>query len=97
MVRPDDVLTAKQRRKAAAIFRGEDPGISACMHCAGIHDRVAGQQIWYQPCPRVKSVSWHVGEIASVEYWPEGSWPREGVIFPSDDVFDTEDEEGTAD
>lgn len=44
-----------------------------CQHCKGVHTRA---------CPRVKSVEYHEGgALKQVEYWPDGQWPTENVIF----------------
>ena len=47
-----------------------------CQHCGGAHARA---------CPRVKRLEWHPnGELAAVEFWPEGAWSTDGVLWPED-------------
>jgi len=51
----------------------------ACVQCGGFHLRA---------CPRVKRlVMRNAEEIAEVEFWPDGQWPKDNVIFP-EDVFE---------
>jgi hypothetical protein len=48
----------------------------ACAHCGGIHLRA---------CPRVKLLrfaSTGSGRPVMVEFWPEGEWSQDGVIWP---------------
>ena len=70
MAPPEDVaLDEVERRRVLEYFdKGE-----ICQHCKGIHTRA---------CPRVKSVEYQdSGALKRVEYWPDGSWPTENVIF----------------
>ena len=47
--------------------------IPACAHCGGRHVRA---------CPRIKRMQWHPnGTIASVEFWADGRWSEDHVIF----------------
>lgn len=83
-------LTQGEIQAAQRMFRGEVPGKSGCVHCAGIHDVVYGISIDRQPCPRVKRAVWHSdGTLLEVEYWSEGSWNNRQTIYPSD-VVDVE-------
>lgn len=48
----------------------------ACQHCKGLHARA---------CPRVKSMTFHSnGSLASIEFWPDGEWSDENVIWPEE-------------
>ena len=51
------------------------PLSAKCVHCGG----------WHQiACPRVKSLKM-VGENPSeVEFWQEGQWPKDQIIWPWD-------------
>ena len=45
-----------------------------CDHCGASHARA---------CPRVRGFKWHEnGRIAEVEFWPDGQWPEENVMWP---------------
>jgi hypothetical protein len=47
-----------------------------CRHCGGVHQRA---------CPRVKRLRFDTergGALVEVEFWPEGSWSGEHVIWP---------------
>lgn len=65
-------LTAEQATDLKSRFdRGEQ-----CKHCGGIHNRA---------CPRVRRLAFHNGNtIAEVEFWPEGRWSDEHIIWPED-------------
>lgn len=44
-----------------------------CTHCGGRHVRA---------CPRVKRMSFHPnGALAAVEFWPDGKWSDEHVLW----------------
>jgi len=60
--------------------------VPACAHCGGRHARA---------CPRVRRMAWHPnGELAEVEFWPDGRWSESHVIWPEAlDAEDTEQEE----
>lgn len=48
--------------------------LKPCSHCGGHHVRA---------CPRVKKMSWHPNAgIASVEFWSDGEWSDEHVLWP---------------
>lgn len=91
----DNALTPEEEEYARHFFRGEVEGKSACIHCTGLHNAVAGRHPNLQPCPRVQAISWHIdGEtITRVEYWPDGSWPTQGIIFPDQVPMIEDDEE----
>jgi hypothetical protein len=84
LVNPHE-LTEEEKFNAREIFEGKIEGRQACIHCAGLHGRVAGLSAEQQPCPRVKRVHRHTdgATILEVEYWPNGDW-EEDVIFPED-------------
>ncbi len=45
-----------------------------CVHCGSWHARA---------CPRVKRMAWHPhGQLAEVEFWRDGQWNEEHVIWP---------------
>lgn len=46
----------------------------ACVHCGGWHARA---------CPRIRRMEFHANEVlAAVEFWPDGRWPTEQVVWP---------------
>lgn len=51
----------------------------ACQTCGGLHARA---------CPRVRSVEYEThGDrvtLRKVEYWPDGRWSTDGIIWPDD-------------
>lgn len=54
-----------------------------CEDCGGYH--------LHEPCRRVKRQQWlGNGNRTEVEYWPDGSWNEEGIIY-YEDVFDDEE------
>lgn len=66
---PPEKMTAEERARVIEYFTNEE----VCPNCRGVHNRA---------CPRVRSVSYHDnGTLKSVEYWPDGQWPQEAVIF----------------
>lgn len=69
MAPPEVALEGADRDRVMEYFdKGE-----ACQHCQGIHARA---------CPRVKCVEYQEnGSLKRVEYWPDGAWPTENVIF----------------
>jgi hypothetical protein len=50
-----------------------------CSHCGGVHRRA---------CPRVKKLEFDyrsdLVQIRSVEFWPEGQWSDDNIIWPED-------------
>lgn len=70
MAPPEDArLGDADRAKVLEYFEKDE----VCQHCKGVHTRA---------CPRVKSVEYHEGgTLKQVEYWPDGHWPTENVIF----------------
>jgi hypothetical protein len=70
---PDpDVLSAELAAQLRADF---DQG-KGCQHCGGRHARA---------CPRVKRFKFHPnGTLAQVDFWPEGEWSDDHVIWPED-------------
>lgn len=55
--------------------------IPACAHCGGRHVRA---------CPRVKSMRFHQnGALAGVDFWPDGKWSENHVLFADELVTDT--------
>lgn len=67
---PAAALGPEERAVLQEYFtRGE-----VCAHCRGVHTRA---------CPRVKRMTYHEGgQLAEVEFWPDGKWPTDYVIFP---------------
>lgn len=56
--------------------------LKPCTHCGGRHTRA---------CPRVRRMKFHPnGTLAAVEFWPEGKWSDEHVIWPEDMETDEE-------
>lgn len=67
---PEAEPTTLTPELAARIVKDAKP----CMHCGGHHARA---------CPRVKRLSWHPGgALAEVEFWPDGRWSDEHVLWP---------------
>jgi hypothetical protein len=85
---PDDALSPAEIQDARRVFAGKAEGRSACVHCGGIHVTVYGLHAAQQPCPRVRSITWHIDgvTITHVDYWPHGRWPVDGIVFP-DQVY----------
>lgn len=89
----DGALSSEDRDDARKIFEGEVEGVTGCHHCAGIHARVANLPAERQPCPRIKTATWHPdGTMISVEYFRPGWWESQ-VIFPHDVYNDEDDDE----
>jgi transcriptional regulator with XRE-family HTH domain len=58
-----------ERAKVLEYFEKDE----VCQHCRGVHTRA---------CPRVKSVEYQEsGALKRVEYWAEGEWSTDHVIF----------------
>lgn len=51
-----------------------------CVHCGGLHLRA---------CPRVRRIVFKGNDnsIAEVEFWRDGAWPKDDIIWP-EDVYD---------
>jgi hypothetical protein len=65
-------LTDEER----AGYREQFAKKQACVQCGGLHLRA---------CPRVRRVVMrNKEEIAEVEFWADGHWPKDGIIFPED-------------
>ncbi len=85
----DEPLTADEIRHLHKQFepnpKGETCGFcgrihrGACEACGGVHAHA---------CPRVRTVEYvPQGDrvlIKRVEYWPEGRWPKGGILFPDE-------------
>jgi hypothetical protein len=64
----------------ARFDRGE-----ACRHCGALHARA---------CPRVRRMTFHPGgSLAGVDFWADGKWSDEGLIWPEDLHTPTSDDE----
>lgn len=47
-----------------------------CQHCGGLHSRA---------CPRVRRIAYGTDhKPVEVEFWPDGRWPTDGVIWLED-------------
>jgi len=56
---------------------------SRCDHCGAAHARA---------CPRIRRIEFHQnGTLAAVEFWPDGRWPQDGLMWP--DALPPEPEE----
>jgi hypothetical protein len=94
-----DRLSLEERKQAIEIFEGRAinrvTGVlqQACVHCAGVHDRVDGLPQYRQPCQRIKRAVWSGDELIEVEYWRDDRWDQSNVIFPADAYETFEDEE----
>lgn len=70
-------LTEEDRR----VLLGKDPATGLteferrqCRHCLGVHSRA---------CPRVRRIRYtDSGAVSEVEYWPEGRWTDDFIIWP---------------
>jgi transcriptional regulator with XRE-family HTH domain len=70
MAPPEDARLGPEQRAVVLEYFEKD---EVCPNCHGIHTRA---------CPRVRSVEYHDGgQLKRVEYWPEGQWSTEYVIF----------------
>lgn len=73
---PSRRLPPELAAKMRAIFEKHAGEVKPCSHCFGIHNR---------GCPRVKLFTFHpTGALAGVEFWPEGKWSDDNVIWPED-------------
>lgn len=91
-----DDLTDAEREKARLIFQGKALG-NVCVHCGGIHDVVINLARDRQPCPRVKTATFHLdGTLTHVEYWPRG-WDEGLDITYQQHAFTDEEEDHVID
>lgn len=59
----------------------------ACGACGGLHTTAIKAP---GACPRIKRITYDAqGRMLEVEYWPEGKWPKDGIVWPDEIV--TED------
>lgn len=64
-------FTADEAAEAWVQYRAQ-----RCTHCGGAHTRA---------CPRVRRLEFHPnGQLAAVEFWPDGKWPTDGLLWPED-------------
>ncbi len=62
-------LTAEESTRLKQEFENHNE----CRHCLGIHVRA---------CPRIKKFAYHPdGVLAEVEFWPDGQWPTDNIVF----------------
>lgn len=73
---------SSDRKQAARKLFSEGEG---CEYCGGLHTRV---------CPRLKSMTLEpdTRKTLSVEFWPPGTWPEDGIIW-LEDVMDIEEDD----
>jgi len=59
-------------------------GVKPCQHCGGIHNR---------SCPRVRRMEFQPtsSQLLSVEFWPDGKWSDDNIIWPEDCDVDPPD------
>lgn len=89
---PDPVATQPIPKPGAAVVPKDPKKVSpedaaailarvpACAHCKGHHVRA---------CPRVKSMKFHPnGSLAGVDFWPEGKWSDDHILWPDELVDD---------
>lgn len=51
-----------------------------CKACGGLHTETIGTP---GACPRIRRVAYDShGNITEMDFWPEGAWSREGILFP---------------
>lgn len=71
----DEKLTQEERDGLRKQFEEN----RQCVHCGGLHLRA---------CPRVRRIVFKKqDEIQEIEFWRDGYWPQEGIIWP-EDVYD---------
>lgn len=72
-------LDEEDRAALLAVDRTHGTGLREferrqCRHCGGVHSRA---------CPRVRRLCYtDGGSLTEVEYWPDGKWSDEFVIWP---------------
>jgi len=66
-------------REAAELFLDDEGKLKpACRHCGGMHVRA---------CPRVKRLVFSSGDgVGEVEFWPDGEWSEDDVVWPEEIV-----------
>jgi transcriptional regulator with XRE-family HTH domain len=58
----------------------------ACGSCGGLHTTAVKAP---GSCPRIKRIAYDAqGRMLEVEYWPEGKWPKDGIIWPDELVVE---------
>lgn len=75
---PPDVDTGEDTLppEVAVRLKAEFAEGKGCQHCGGRHARA---------CPRVKQLKFHpTGALAQVDFWPEGKWSDEHILWPED-------------
>jgi hypothetical protein len=66
---PEPVLQGEEAAQVHEEFRRR-----RCQHCGGAHARA---------CPRVRRLRFHPdSRLAAVEFWPDGTWADEGIMWP---------------
>jgi Helix-turn-helix domain len=68
-------MDAGQRADMVALFENHkrDYPPTVCEHCKGVH---------WRACPRVRRLVYDEHRrVAEVEYWPDGEWSRENIVF----------------
>lgn len=86
---PSSTLTAEDREALLAPADPRQPNgpnlfeSMKCAHCGGAHRRA---------CPRVRRMDFEykgeITQIKSVEFWPEGQWSDDNIIWPEDVYLD---------
>jgi len=72
---PEPALTTQE----AAELR-EQWEKSPCGACGGLHVTALKTP---GACPRIKRIAYDAqGRMLEVEYWPDGKWPKDGIIWP---------------
>lgn len=52
----------------------------ACKACGGLHTETIGTP---GACPRIRRVVYdNHGNVTEMDFWPEGEWSRDGILFP---------------
>ena len=97
--RPNDKYLIKYVRALKSLSRPKpEPGLSAdeakelrgqwerdaCGACGGLHTTAIKAP---GACPRIKRITYDAqGRMLGVEYWPEGKWPKDGIVWPDEIV-----------
>lgn len=56
----------------------------ACGACGGLHTTAIKAP---GSCPRIRKITYDSqGRMLEVEYWPDGRWPRDGIVWPDEIV-----------
>lgn len=79
--KPRETLTSEEARELRTRWETD-----ACGSCGGLHTTAVKAP---GSCPRIKRISYDPsGRMLEVEYWPDGSWPKHGIVWPDELVVE---------